>query len=210
MQFHMSKVAECVRKMEEVFIALAKDDYDTVKTLSGEISSLEHAADIAKADIRDLLSKSIYLPVDKGKLLEILSIQDNVADKCEDIGVLLTMKHIKMLDQFKDDFDLFLKKNVETFKVAESLMREFDKLLATSFSGPEAAKAKGMIDNIAFKEHEADMLQRKLLTRLFTLEEELSYGSFTIWLKIFQSLGNLANSSENLGDMVRTMLNLKA
>ena len=68
---------------------------------------------------------------------------------------------------------------------------------------------KTMVDDVAYKEHEADMLQRQLLRRLFELENEMSYGTFILWLQVFEALGNLANLSENLGHRVRTLLDLK-
>ena len=209
LQYHMTKVAECVSKVDEIFKALSENNYESVKNISYEISKLEHAADIAKDDIRNNLSKSIFLPVDKGKLLEILKIQDNIADKCEDIGVLLTMKKLYIIDAFKDDFYLFLQKNIETYKVAQAIIQEMDELLETSFSGIEAEKVHNMIDSVAYKEHEADKLQKKLLSRLFELEEAMSYGTFIIWLRIFETLGKLSDCAENLGDRVRTLLNIK-
>ncbi len=209
LQYHMDKVGECVKKTEKIFDALAKGDYDEVKKIGAEISVLEHDADIAKADIRNNLGKNVFLPVDKGKLLEMLSIQDNIADKCEDIGVLLGMKKVELSETFKDDFLLFLEKNIETYNVAQSIVQQFDMLQEASFSGAEAEKTKNLIAEVAFKEHEADVLQQKLLSRLFELEDEMSYGTFWIWLKIFKSLGALSNSAENLGDRVSTLLKLK-
>ncbi|MGR3317546.1 MAG: TIGR00153 family protein [Candidatus Anammoxibacter sp.] len=209
LQYHMSKVTECVDKVEEIFKALSIDNHEEVNEISKKISGLEHAADLAKDDIRNNLGKSIFLPVDKGKLLEILKIQDNIADKCEDIGVLLTMKKLKIIDSFKDNFSLFLQKNIETCRVAQAIIRELDTLLESSFSGIEAEKVKEMIDSVAYKEHEADKLQRKLLSGLFAHEEMMSYGTFIIWLRIFEEVGSLSDCSENLGDRVGAMLKIK-
>ena len=209
LQFHMSKVADCVRKLEELFSALGSNNYDEVKKISKLISKLEHDADLAKADIRNNLSVGIFLPVDKGTLLDILALQDNIADKCEDISVVLTMKKLELSDTFKNEFQQFLQKNIECFHVAERIIEELDELLETSFAGFKAEKVIKMIDDVAFKEHEADVLQSQLLRRLFELENEIPYGSFILWLKIFDSLGDLANISENVGNRIRTILDIK-
>jgi uncharacterized protein Yka (UPF0111/DUF47 family) len=37
LQFHMSKVAECVQKVEELFAALRAGDYEKVKSISEQI-----------------------------------------------------------------------------------------------------------------------------------------------------------------------------
>lgn len=210
LQFHMSKVAECVRKIEELFTALSGRDYEKVRIISEQISESEHAADLVKDDIRNNLAKGVFLPVDKGTLLTILAIQDSIADKSEDIGVLLTMKKLELLEAFRADFQLFLKKNIETFEVAQAIIEQLDELLSTSFAGFEAEKVKAMVDDVAFKEHEADILQSKLLRRLFELEDQMSYGTFWLWLKVFETLGQLSNLSENLGHRVRTLLDIKS
>lgn len=210
LQFHMSKVAECVQKIEELFAALIAGDYEKVRVVSEQISESEHAADLAKDDIRNNLARGLFLPVDKSTLLTILAIQDSIADKSEDIGVVLTMKKLELLEAFREDFQQFLRKNVETFEVAQSIIEQLDELLSTTFAGTEAEKVKAMVDDVAYKEHEADLLQRKLLRRLFELEDQMSYGSFMLWLKVFETLGQLSNLSENLGHRVRTLLDIKA
>ncbi len=209
LQFHMSKVGECVQKIDELFTALGAGDYDKIKTISEQISESEHAADLAKDDIRNDLAKGVLLPVDKATLLAILSIQDSIADKCEDIGVVLTMKKLELSAAFREDFQQFLKKNLETFDVAQRIIEQLDELLSTSFAGFEAEKVKTMVDDVAYKEHEADLLQRQLLRRLFELENEMSYGTFILWLQVFEALSQLANLSENLGHRVRTLLDIK-
>ena len=47
------------------------------------------------------------MPISKSALLEILSLQDDIADDCEDIGILLTLKELTLKDVFKDDFKTF-------------------------------------------------------------------------------------------------------
>ena len=66
-----------------------------------------------------------------------------------------------------------------------------------------------MVDDVAFKEHEADIIQRKLLKSLFKAEDEMTYSSFHLWQKIFEALGSISNLSEKLANRVRMMLELK-
>lgn len=209
LQTHMKKVADCVQKVPEIFDALQRDDQNTLEKLVAEISELEHAADLTKNDIRNNLPKGLFLPVDRGILLEILAIQDSIADKAEDIGDLLALRKLVMLEMLKDDFRAFLDKNIESFQVAKRIIQEMDELLESSFGGFEAEKVKKMVEEVAYKEHESDLLQQKLLKKLFSLEKNLLYGSFILWLRIIETLGAISDLSENLGDRVRTTLDLK-
>lgn len=92
LQTHMNKVGSCIEKLKKMFDVLAKMDIDKVEKLAAELSSLEHEADLTKNDIRNHLPKSLFIPIDRGQFLEILSIQDSIADKAEDIGILLTLR----------------------------------------------------------------------------------------------------------------------
>jgi len=209
LQSHMNQVSECVRHLKTLFEAVKRKDYDEVQSITDKISELEHEADVTKNDIRNHLPKSLFLPIDRGNLLEVLGLQDKIADRAEEVAILLTLKQIDMLDTFKDDFNEFLDKNIETFDCARLIIKEMHELLESSFGGAEAIKVRAMVDEVSFKEHEADIIQRKLLKSLFKAENEMTYSSFHLWLKIFETLGSISNLSEKLANRVRLMLELK-
>lgn len=208
LQSHMEKVKSCVHMMTELFEALEKKDYTRLAEIAEKISEFEHEADLTKNDIRNHLPKSLYLPIDRSQLLEILAIQDNIADKVEDVAILCSLKKIEMIDDFKADFDEFLKKNIDCFNGAALIIKEMHELLESSFGGIEAEKVRQMVDDVSFKEHEADLVQRRLLKNFFKAENEITYSSFYLWQKIFESVGAVANLSEKLAYRVRMTLNL--
>lgn len=209
LESHMEKVSECVGMLTALFEALEKQDYKLVEEISKKICELEHQADLVKNDIRNHLPKSLFLPIDRGNLLEILSIQDSIADRAEDVAVLATLKQTPMPQELKANFSRFLNKNFEAFHSARKIIREMHELLESSFGGIEAEKVRSLVDEVAFKEHEADIIQHDLLKSLFNAEKELSYSSFFYWQRIFESLGSIANLSEKLGYRVRMTLELK-
>jgi uncharacterized protein len=209
LQSHMDKVGSCVHMLQALFRALELKDYLEVEKIGDKISELEHAADLTKNDIRNHLPRSLFLPIDRRQLLEILSLQDNIADSVEDIGVLVNLKPIELLDSFKEDFYIFLDLNIETYNEAEKIIKEMHELLETSFGGSEAEKVKIMVDHVAFKEHEVDLVQRRLLKKLFASESQMTYSSFHLWQKIFEALANISNLSEKLANRIRMTLELK-
>lgn len=209
LQSHMDKVADCVHMLPELFRALEKKDYSTVQQIAERISHVEHQADIVKNDIRNHLPKSLFLPIDRSNLLDILAIQDSIADAAEDISVLVTLKPIMLLESFSADFHAFLVKNIEAFNAAQAIIKEIHELLETSFGGIEAQKVRDMVEDVAFKEHEADVIQRKLLRNLFQAENEMTYSTFDLWQRIFETLASVSNLSENLANRVRMTLEIK-
>ncbi len=209
LQSHMDRVAECVAKVPELFAALAAHDCEAVPRLAEEISKLEHAADQVKNDIRGNLPKRMFLSVDRGSLLEMLATQDSIADRCENIGVLLTLRKLDILDSFKPLFGQFLNKNIEAFNSARQLVAELDELVESSFGGAEADKVKNMVEDVAFKEHEADVIQRELIRELYRNEDALTYSQFFLWSQVFQEVAALSNLSERLAYRLRMTLEIK-
>ena len=209
LQKHMQDVNECVKKVKEIFEALEENDSKSVSRISIEISKLEAIADTTKNELRNHLPGGLFMPVSKAALLEILSLQDDIADDCEDIGILLTLKNLTLKDIFKDDFKSFLNKNFETYELVKEIIDEFDNLLETSFTGREAEKVRSMVSNVALKEHETDLTQRKLLKNIFSNEDQFTHAEFQLWLLILREIRTLSNTSEKLAHRIRNLLDLE-
>lgn len=209
LQSHMEKVSACVHMLRALFSALQEGKYDLVQEISDKICKLEHDADLAKNDIRNHLPKTLFLPIDRGNLLDILTLQDSIADQAEDIAVLCTFKNLTIPTSMLGDFNDFLEKNIETFEGAVRIIKEMHDLLESSFGGAEAEKVRSMVHEVAVLEHESDLIQRKLLKALFQAEDEITYTSFYLLQHIFEALASISNLSENLALRIRMTLELK-
>jgi predicted phosphate transport protein (TIGR00153 family) len=205
----MEEVTQCVYLLKDLFDALQKRDYPRVEEVAKKIGEQEHKADLTKNNIRNHLPKSLFLAIDRQSLLEILTLQDSLADRAEDISVLVLLKNLEILPVFQEDLQKFLDKNIEAFKGARRIIKELHELLESAFGGIEAEKVRTLVNDVAFLENEADKLQKNLLKSLIAAEDQMSYTTFYLWQKIFQSLGAIGNLSENLAYRVRTTLELK-
>lgn len=206
---HMQQVSGCVHQLNGLFDALESRDDKKLEEISDKICVQEHAADLIKNDIRNHLPKSLFLPIDRSHLLEILALQDEIADAAEDIAVLATLKPIEIIEPLRNDLRSFLTKNIEAFEGAVLIINEMHDLLESSFGGIEAEKVRAMVDDVAFKEHEIDIFQRKLLKELFQSENVMAYTTFYLWVKIFAAIASISNYSEKLAHRVRMTLELK-
>lgn len=209
LQNHLDKVASCVKELPSLFKEVAKKDMKEIERIAKKISELEHEADLTKNDIRNHLPKSLFLPLSRTDFLEILSIQDSFADLAEDIAVLSTLKPLENYNDLKEDFENFCMSNLETFDLAKKVIKEFDILLESSFGGIEAEKVKGMIEELAYKEHEMDILQYKILKKLFNLTDKMDYATFHLWRNILKEIGEISNLAEKLGNRIRMILEIK-
>lgn len=209
LQTHMKKVASCVEKLTQLIEALPKMEREKIEKFSSEICTLEEEADLTKNDIRNHLPKSLFLPIDRGHFLEILSVQDSIADKAEDIGILLTLRPLAPFHNFKADLQSLFKKSAQVFWDAKKIIEEIDELLEASFGGIEAEKVKEMVLKTAHKEHEAELMQRTLMKQLFANGEALSAPDFYLWAHVIEEISALSHLSERLANRIRMVLELK-
>ena len=208
LQSHMDRVSECVEQVAGLLVVFLEGKHDAIPDLAAKISHLEHIADDAKHDIQDHLPRTLFLPVAKSRLLEILAIQDNIADKCENIGVLLTLKTLAVPDAVRPKFTAFVEKNLETFHSVRTVIKQVEELVASSFGGSRAEKVKALVHDVALKEHEADRLQHSLLRELFACEDQLTMASFHLWNELIKQVAEVSNLSERLANRVRATLEL--
>ncbi len=206
---HLQKVGECVEKMDELLALVEKDQWDEVEERAAEVSRLEHEADHIKEDIRNHIPKPLFTAVDKGRLLELLTIQDRIADAAEDVCVLMTFARLPMKPDLAEKFASYRKINVQAFEQAAEIMNNIDGLIRAGFGGAEAEAMREMVRRVAHSEHEADIVQRDLLRTLFNMESELSHGGFYLWMRVIRKLSDVSNQSENLANCVRTTLETK-
>lgn len=206
LQMHMEKVTECVRQIPGLLEAYRDEDARTVELLAKKISKLEHNADQIKHEIRNNLPRGLFLPVDRSNLLRILDIQDAIANRSENLGVLLTFKQAKSFSEFDTAFDHFKNDCLATYEGARNIIERLDELLEAGFGGIEAHKVHELIDQVERKEYESDVSQRELLRLLLMHEDDISYGDFFLWTRVIQQLGGIADKSDNLAAAIRNTL----
>ncbi len=209
LQTHMKRVNNCIEKLSSIFDILPKMDLEKIEKLSKELSNLEHEADLTKNDIRNHLPKSLFLPMDRSHFLDILSIQDSIADKAEEIGILLSFKLLEIDPPLKTNLEEFYKKSAAVFLQSKKIIEELDELLESSFGGLGAEKVKSMVEHTAFLEHEARQMQRKLMKQILCQDPCFSAASFYLWEHLIQQIGAIAELSERLANRIRMILELK-
>jgi len=204
---HMDKVQETLGHLRPFFEAFLADDRETARELRKSIMKLEHEADLIKNDIRDHLPRSYFMPVDRRDLLGLLHQQDTVADLCEDIVIVATLRErLPLPEDVRERFLGLVDEAVETCLQASRLDEELDKLLSSSFGGPEADNVVEMINEISQHEFEVDKAAYTLAQELYRREDIMGPTVLLLWQKLIELVGRLANAAEAIGDQIRLML----
>ena len=206
MQAHMRIVNECVAEIPALFEALVNGDADGVARQKTAIFEKEQEADNLENDLRAHFPKSLFMPVDRRDLLELLDMQDSIADTAQDIAGLMMERDMSAPDDMKEDLLAFVQRCVDTCNQAASVVSELDELIETGFRGGEASKVEEMVAKLSDIEDETDDMGMALAKKLFSKEDEMKPVSVIFWYQMIQWIGDLADFSEKVGDRMRLLI----
>lgn len=206
MQEHMRVVSECAAVVPELFDALVTDDSAGIEKAKEQIFAKEHEADQLKNQIRIQLPKSLFMPVDRRDLLEVLDMQDSIADTAQDIAGLLVERKMEVLDEMKEPLLQLVNRCVDTCNYSAKIVEELDELVEMGFRGREAARVEEMVEKLNKIEDETDELGMSLAKSLFSNEERLGAVSVIFWYQLIQWIGDLADYAEKVGDRLRLLI----
>lgn len=202
----MKEVMECVNRIPVLYDAFLNNDMENIEKIAKEISDHEYNTDIIKNQIRQSLPNSIFMPVARGDMLQIITAMDSIADKTEDLGVLMTFKRIIVPDEIKKEIVEFAEKVIKVVNLSRDVIDELETLKAASFAGPETKTLSELLDKINESEHETDKFQYSLTKKILNSEKKLDCGSLVLWLKIIETTGGIANAAEKMANRIRLII----
>ena len=205
-QEHMRIVNECVAEVPGLFEALIAGDSAALNASKDRIFAKENEADGLKNQLRTHLPKSLFMPVDRRDLLELLDMQDSIADTAQDIAGLMIERNMEVLDEMKEPLMQLVGKCVDTCNHSATIIAELDELVETGFRGPEASRVEEMVEKLNLIEDETDDLGMSLARSLFTHEDSMSAVSVMFWYQLIQWIGDLADYAEKVGDRLRLLI----
>jgi len=206
LQDHMRVVVECAREVQPLIEALAAGDQEQVIQLKDRIFEREAEADRIKHELRAHLPKSLFMPVDRRDLLEVLLLQDTIANVAQDIAGLLIERKMSIPDFLRDPLIVLTARCVDTVEHAAKVIEELDELLAIGFRGREVDRVDEMLKELNAIEDETDELGIALARALFDHEDELKPVSVMMWYQIIEWIGDLADYAEKVGDHLRLLI----
>ena len=203
---HMDKVVESVVPLNDFFEALFQEDYSKVEKIQQQVIQAEKEADSIKNEVRNHLPRNIFMPINRRDLLEMLDMQDSIADVAQDIVILLNIRRMNLTKELSQNVINFVKKSQDVCYLARALTQEFGDVIESGFGRHEIKKLLGMIDNVSIAETEADNLEDALVHRLYEVEEKMNSVDAVFWYKIFELIGDIADFSKKTGNRLRLMI----
>jgi len=206
MQEHMRTVNTCAIETVKLFEALCDGDQEKLKATQQKIFDLEHEADAIKNQLRAHLPKSLFMPVDRRDLLEVLDFQDTIADTAQDIAGLLVERKMTIPDDMREPLLSMVRRCVDACNMADKIIQRLDELVETGFRGPESESVLDMVEELNKIESDTDQMGLELKRTLFAHEDDMNPVSVVFWHELINMIGELADYAEKVGNRLRLLV----
>jgi predicted phosphate transport protein (TIGR00153 family) len=206
LQEHMALAVKAAAELVPFFEAVTNHDWPLANSIQQQVVHYEHGADDIKKHLRLHLPKSLFLPVPRTDLLELLTMQDRIPNRAKDIAGIILGRRMTIPDSMKAQMNEFVASSVAAAEQALTAINELDGLLETGFSGRELAVVENMIKELDILEEKADQLEIGVRTSLFALEAQLPPVDVMFLYNIIDWVGDIANRAHDVGGRLQLLL----
>lgn len=203
---HMDIVYRCAKQLRAFFAASIAGDWEAAASTRDGIEALEHEADDLKKEIRLHLPKSLFMPVPREDLLELLLVQDKIANRTKDVSGLVLGRQMRMPEDVAEQFLDFVDRNIDAAKQARKSVRELDELFTAGFRGAEVTLVSELIEELDRIETDTDDKQAELRAALYKIESTLNPVDAVFMYKVIELTGEIADMAERVGRRLELLL----
>jgi len=206
LQDHMQTCYLCAKELVAFFGHVAKADWDQAQSSRERIVELEQEADDMKRQIRGQLPKSLLMPVPRQDLLELLLVQDRIANLARDVSGLVLGRRMSIPPPIQQEFLAFVSRNVDAAKKARKSIRELDELYESGFRGAEAELVESLVNELDEIEDETDVMQARIRAQIFAIEADLPPVDVIFLYRVLELTGHVGDMAERVGRRLELLL----
>jgi len=206
MQEHMALAVKAAGELVSFFEAVTGDDWARASEIQQRIVKFENEADAIKKQLRMHLPKSLFLPVPRTDLLDLLTMQDRIPNRAKDIAGIIMGRRMTIPASMKEQMNEFVRVSVAAAEQSLTAINKLEELLETGFSGRELAIVENLINELDAMEEKSDQLEIGVRTSLFALEAQLPPVDVMFLYNIIDWVGDIANRAHDVGGRLQLLL----
>lgn len=206
LQAHMRIVRDCVAEVPGLFDALIARDEARLLQQKASICAKEQEADVLRNQLSSQLPRSLFMPVDRRDLLDMLYMQDAIANMAQDIAGLVTNRRMQVPEGMAEPLQAFVKRCVDACNEAAIIIGELDDLVELGFRGHEVNRVETMIRKVQQIESETDQMGVALSQQILAIEDSLKPVDVIFWYQLLSWIGDLADYAEKVGERMGLLL----
>ena len=206
LQNHMQTAVTCAQQLNEYFKAVAQEDWLQAEIIYNEICALEADADKQKQGIRLHLPKSLFMPINRSDLIQLLSKQDKICNSAKDIAGLMLGRKQVIPKAIAADMKAYVKSAIAVTIEAKVVIDELDELIGSGFGGREIDRINRCITKLEKAETKNDQRQISLRAKLHEIETSLPPINTMFLYKTIEAIGNLADYAQSAGEQIQVII----
>lgn len=202
---HIVKTSECADQLLPFFEATLEGDWEAAATHRETVTRLEHDADELKTELRLNLPSTLFLPVSRSDLLDLISVQDKIANKVRDITGIMLGRRMQVPEELAQPMRDYMRTAVACVAQARHALEELKDLLESGFGRNVSDVMQKLIRELHRLEQQADNQQIAIRRQLFGLEDRLPPVDVMFLYKIIDWVGELSDRAERVGSRLQIM-----
>ncbi|PMR76074.1 TIGR00153 family protein [Billgrantia endophytica] len=202
---HIVKASECADQLLPFFEATLTGDWEEAGRVRETITRLEHEADSLKTELRLNLPNTLFLPVSRSDLLDLITVQDKIANKVRDITGIMLGRKMQVPAELAQPMRDYMQTAVACVAQARQALEELEDLLESGFGRHVSDVMQNMIRELHILEQQADHQQVAIRRQLFDLEGRLKPVDVIFLYKIIDWVGELSDRAERVGSRLQIL-----
>ena len=206
LQTHMSSCCAATEELIAFFDQAMQGNWDLVDDSRQRIVEAEQNADDLKREIRTNIPKKMFMPVPRADLLDLLLVQDLMANKAREVSGFVVGRRIEIPQPIQANFKQYVVRNIDAARKARDSVNELDELYETGFRGAEVAIVEKLLLELDEIENDTDEMQTQIRYQLFELEKDLPPVDVMFLYRVIELVGEIADLAERIGHRLELLL----
>ena len=196
----LKDVKECLVSFESFIRAACTPNvnFDTLDALAASVGLKESTADDPLRSMIDALGEGIYLPSTRESLIDIATMCDKIANKCESAANMIVFQQFTIPTEYDEAM----------VNIMEITHKQFDLLenaITTLFARvDELVKDHKILDEIRALESDVDAIEQALYRKIFKLD--MGLAERTQLASFLDLVSDLSDIIENIADKIQIMI----
>jgi predicted phosphate transport protein (TIGR00153 family) len=169
------------------------------------VSKKEHDADILKHGIRLRLTQTLWLPLSRAALLQLLWHQDEIADLCQDAALMMALRRPPLGIELEEAYRTLAETVSRVVHAYHVTISDFDEAMRGGNIRSQAAKVVEGVDRINQIEHESDLVEREIVATIYGKEDLPPFDRYHL-IQLVLMLGGIVDQVENAAGDLRVLV----
>ena len=198
MERHAEACLDCVHRLAPYFESVQSENWRRAEEVQQEIARLEALADDIKLDVRKNLPRGLWMSVSRPDLLELVRVQDKMANETKDIAGLSLGRQLKFPTKLEKPVFKFIATVTDASEKAVEVVSATRELSRTAFSSRQVKAISAKCVLVERIERKSDEMQSKLRAKLRTHEQDLSPIDAIFLYQLLSNIGEIADHAEKV------------